>query len=59
MIDKMLEKFEAMPIDDLFGTFSDWYKDVNGVRPRHIDRYDRESIMEWIATDLERTFDNL
>lgn len=59
MIDKMLEKFEAMPIDDLFETFSDWYKDVNSVRPRHIDRYDRKSMMEWITEELGYTLDNI
>ena len=48
MSNKIIEKYKAMPIEDLFGEFSDWFKGVNGVRPRHIAPTDRDSIIAWI-----------
>ncbi|CAB4127270.1 hypothetical protein UFOVP84_103 [uncultured Caudovirales phage] len=52
MSNKIVEKYKAMPIEDLFGEFSDWYKDVNGVRPRHIAPTDRDSIVAWIINEV-------
>ena len=53
MSNKIVEKYKAMPIEDLFGEFSDWYKDVCGVRPRHFNPNDRESIIAWIIKEVE------
>jgi len=52
MSNKIVEKYKAMPIDELFGVFSDWFKDVNGVRPRHIAPTDRDSIIAWIINEV-------
>lgn len=52
MSNKIVEKYKAMPIEDLFGEFSDWFKDVNGVRPRHIAPTDRDSIIAWIINEV-------
>lgn len=48
----IVEKYKVMPTEDLFGEFSDWYKDVNGVRPRHIAPTDRDSIIAWIINEV-------
>jgi len=47
-----IETYQAMNTEDLHAVFSDWYKDVNGIRPRHIASNDRESILDWIAYEL-------
>jgi hypothetical protein len=52
MSNKIVEKYKAMSTEDLFDEFSDWFKDVNGVRPRHIAPTDRDSIIAWIINEV-------
>jgi len=47
-----LETYQAMNNEDLHAIFSDWYKDVNGIRPRFATPNDREVILDWIAYEL-------
>lgn len=47
-----LEKYSEMSTEDLHGLFSDWYKDVEGIRPRHISSKDREAMLDWIAYEI-------
>ena len=40
-----MSKFNQYNDEDLFNLFSDWYKEVNGVRP---GRRSREAILSWM-----------
>ena len=48
-----IEQFKTLPLDDLQGIVSDWFKDIHGVRPRHIDFNDREALLGWINMEIE------
>lgn len=37
--------YNLYPTDELAGIFSDYYKDVHGVRPRWIDHTDRAALI--------------
>ena len=45
-----MTKFNEYNDEDLFNLFSDWYKDVNGVRP---GRRTREDILSWMAAESD------
>jgi hypothetical protein len=38
--------YSKMTTDEIGGIFSDWYKDTNGFRPRHVSFDDREALIE-------------
>jgi len=38
--------FEAMNNQELMGMFSDWYKDIHGIRPRG-EYWTREVVIDW------------
>lgn len=40
-----MNNFAAMSDDDVFSLYSDWYKDVNGFRPRG---HSREQAISWM-----------
>lgn len=42
-----MNNFAAMSDDDVFSLYSDWYKDVNGFRPRGHSRKQAISWMEY------------
>lgn len=48
-----IEQFQILPIEDLQGIVSDWFKDIHGVRPRHIDFNDKEALLGWIKMEIE------
>ena len=42
--------FDSYPHDELLSYFSDFYKEVNGFRPRG---WDRERMVEWLEYNLQ------
>lgn len=47
-----IEQFEILPTDEIHGIVSDWYKDLNGVRPRQFSRDDRTALLAWIQGEI-------
>lgn len=45
-----MSKFNEYNDQDLFDLFSDWYKEVNGVRP---GRRSREDILSWMEAESD------
>jgi len=47
-----IEKALEMSTEDLSILVWDWYKDVNGVRPRHMNMEDREAMLSFVEYEL-------
>jgi hypothetical protein len=47
-----LEYAKRMSNEELHTLVSDWFKDVNGFRPRHISIQDREAMLNFIEYEL-------
>ena len=47
-----MANFNAMSDEDLLSLFSDWYKDVNGIRPRGA-YWDRDHMLEWMEHETK------
>ena len=47
-----MSNYNTMSDDDLLNIFSDWYKEVNGFRPRG-EYWTRERIINWIEYESD------
>jgi hypothetical protein len=47
-----IESAKQMSTEELHTLVWDWYKDVNGIRPRHIGSNDREAMLSFIEYEL-------
>ena len=47
-----LEAAQQMSTEELGVLVWDWYKDVNGIRPRHMDSSDREAMLSFVEYEL-------
>lgn len=54
----LAEKLAKASTEDIGNFFSDYYKDVHGFRPRHIDFNDREALIKGIE-DLDTYMETL
>jgi hypothetical protein len=55
---EMIMSYETMTTDQLGSYFSDFYKEIHCVRPRHVDFSDREALIHGIES-LESYFDSM
>jgi hypothetical protein len=49
---KPIEYYTSMKTEDLHGLFSDWYKDIEGCRPRWVSCDDRKTMINWILSEI-------